>query len=136
MDVELTGVVCQFFGIVLHFALFVWACVDTNRYNRTKVGKDAEKVAAGIIEKMVESGAIIRPPGQAYAPPQQYSYPQPGYQVPQGQMYPQMQPQMQGQMYPQMQPQMQQHGQMYPAPPAAVAAAGPSKDSGVAPRYA
>ena len=64
-NVELTAVVCQFFGLVLHFTLFVWACVDTHRHRRGKVGKDAEKLAAGIVQKMIENGAIVPPPGQA-----------------------------------------------------------------------
>ncbi|KAF9692712.1 hypothetical protein EKO04_009045 [Ascochyta lentis] len=63
---ELTGVVCQFIGLVLHFALFVWACVDCHAHRRRRVSNDAEKMAAGIIEKMVQSGAIVPPPGQAH----------------------------------------------------------------------
>ncbi|KAJ4354880.1 Suppressor protein stp22 of temperature-sensitive alpha-factor receptor and arginine permease [Ascochyta clinopodiicola] len=63
---ELTGVVCQFLGLVLHFALFVWACVDCHRHRHSKVSKDAEKIAAGIVEKMVLSGAVVPPPGQAH----------------------------------------------------------------------
>ncbi|KAL1601212.1 hypothetical protein SLS59_005364 [Nothophoma quercina] len=57
--VELTGTVCQFLGLVLHFALFVWACIDTHRHRRTKVSKDAEMLAAGIVEKMVQNGTVI-----------------------------------------------------------------------------
>jgi hypothetical protein len=95
MDVVLTGVVCQFLNLVLHFALFVWACIDTNRRNRTKVSKDAEKIAAGIVEKMIASGSVVRAPMATYAAPHQqqmqYGFP----------------PQQQGQMmYPH--PQMQQ----------------------------
>lgn len=63
-----TGVVCQWIGLVLHFALFVWACVDCHKYRRSKVSKDAEKIAAGIVEKMVRNGAIIPPPQQAHMP--------------------------------------------------------------------
>jgi hypothetical protein len=133
MDVVLTGVVCQFINLILHFALFVWACVDTSQRNRTKVSKDAEKIAAGIVEKMIQNGALIRPPPQSYAPPQQYAYPQQGYQMPmQQQQY----------MYPQMQQQQQQQGAMFPAhapapaPAPAPAAAGPSTEKSVGPRYA
>ncbi|KAI2481022.1 hypothetical protein Ptr902_08048 [Pyrenophora tritici-repentis] len=62
-NVLLTGVVCQFFGLVLHFALFVWACVDTHQRRRGRVGRDAEKLAAGIVQKMIENGAVVPPPG-------------------------------------------------------------------------
>jgi hypothetical protein len=64
--VELTGTVCQFLGLVLHFALFVWACVDTHKHRRTKVSKDAEILAAGIVEKMVQNGTVIPSSGQAH----------------------------------------------------------------------
>ncbi|KZM18494.1 uncharacterized protein EKO05_0007688 [Ascochyta rabiei] len=63
---ELTGVVCQFIGLALHFALFVWACVDCHKHRHSKVSKDAEKIAAGIVEKMVQSGAVVPPPGRAH----------------------------------------------------------------------
>ena len=63
---ELTGVVCQFLGLVLHFVLFVWACVDCHRYRHLGVSKDAEKLAAGIVEKMIQSGAVIPPSHQAH----------------------------------------------------------------------
>lgn len=139
VNVNLTGVVCQFFGLVLHFVLFVWACVDTNRYNRTKVSKDAEKLAAGIVQTMIKEGAIMPPPGQAYMRPQQ------------GQgMYYQLPPQQQQQAYPMamMYPQQMQ-GQYQsmtsgpatnmPGPAAqgpATGVPGPSNEKGVGPRYA
>ncbi|KAF2793835.1 hypothetical protein K505DRAFT_305042 [Melanomma pulvis-pyrius CBS 109.77] len=63
--VELTGVVCQGLAFILHFALFVWACVDTHRRNKRKTSGDAEKLAADIIGRMVRDGAIIQPPGMA-----------------------------------------------------------------------
>ncbi|PVI00877.1 hypothetical protein DM02DRAFT_490398, partial [Periconia macrospinosa] len=91
---ELTATVCQFIALLLHFVLFVWACVDTHRRRRGKVGKDAEKLAAEIVQKMITNGAIIPPPGQAHvrpmAPPQQQFYPQ---QYPQYQQYQQFAPQ-------------------------------------------
>lgn len=65
MGVTLTGVVCQWFGFVLEFVLFVWACVDTHRHRRSKVSQDAEKLAAGIVQTMIQHGAVIPPPGQA-----------------------------------------------------------------------
>jgi hypothetical protein len=87
-SVELTGVVMQFFGLLLHFALFVWACVDCNRYNRTKTSKDAEKIAAGIVQTMITNGAVVPPPGQAHMRPA-WAQPQMGYyQLPPQQGYP------------------------------------------------
>ncbi|RMZ70443.1 hypothetical protein GMOD_00000534 [Pyrenophora seminiperda CCB06] len=75
VNVEYTAVVCQFFGLVLHFALFVWACVDTHRRRRGKVGKDAEKLAAGIVQKMIENGTMV-PQSQALQYPPQAMYAQ------------------------------------------------------------
>lgn len=71
LHVMLTGLVCQYLGLLLHIALFIWACVDTHYYNRTKVSKDAEKLAAGIVKTMIENGAILPPPGQAFLRQQQ-----------------------------------------------------------------
>lgn len=134
-SVELTGVVCQFAGLVIHFILFVWACIDCHRYNRTKVSKDAEKIAANIVQTMITNGAIIPPPGQAHMRPAgPWAQPQMGYYQlpPQGQMYP-----MAATRTPQGQPMIQQ----YPAPqgmqgPVAGGGAGPSNEKGVGPRYA
>ncbi|KAI4621301.1 uncharacterized protein J4E87_006929 [Alternaria ethzedia] len=99
-NVTLTGVVCQFFGLVIHFALFVWACVDCHRHRRRTTSKDAEKLAAEIVQNMISNGAVVPPPGQAHMKPQ------PG-QV----MYYQMPPNQQG--YPNQPPYMQQGpGQM------------------------
>lgn len=64
--VELTAVVCQWLGLVLHFALFVWACVDCHKHRHSKVSSDAEKLAAGIVQTMVQNGAIVPPPGQPH----------------------------------------------------------------------
>lgn len=61
--VELTAVVTQWLGLVLHFTLFVWACVDCHRYRHSKISKDAEKLAAGIVQNMVQNGAVVPPPG-------------------------------------------------------------------------
>ncbi|ORY10982.1 hypothetical protein BCR34DRAFT_601736 [Clohesyomyces aquaticus] len=102
-NVEVVGVVCQFIALLLHFILFVWACVDTNRRNSRAVNKDAEKLAAEIVMNMVRSGAIIQNPQAvpaAYMPPGNYSqYPQYAQQPQIGQM---------GQMQPLMYPQMAQ----------------------------
>jgi hypothetical protein len=138
-SVEMTGVVCQFFGLVLHFALFVWACVDCHRHNRSKISKDAEKMAASIVQTMISNGAVIPPPGQAHMRPaapwgqQQMGY----YQLPpqQGQAYPMMT------MYPQGMPMGQPGPQQYHAPqggmaPGAPGVAGPSNEKSEGPRYA
>jgi hypothetical protein len=138
-SVETTGIVCQFFGLVLHFALFVWACVDCHRYNRSKISKDAEKMAANIVQTMITNGAIIPPPGQAHMRPvapwghQQMGY----YQLPpqQGQAYPMMA------MHPQSNPMGPPGQQQYHMPqggmaPAAPGVAGPSNEKSEGPRYA
>jgi len=141
LHVALTGVVCQFLCLVLHFTLFVWACVDTHYYNRTKVSKDAEKLAAGIVQTMIVNGAILPPPGQAHLPQQRMGHgatAQPIYHQGSGQ---------QGQgMHPM---GMQNNGQAMHMPPAqyhagtpvetsamAIAPAGPSGEKGQAARYA
>ncbi|KAF2661575.1 hypothetical protein K491DRAFT_561286, partial [Lophiostoma macrostomum CBS 122681] len=59
VGVETTGLACQYLCLLLHLALFIWACVDTSRRNRSKVSKDAEKLAANIVMNMVRSGAIV-----------------------------------------------------------------------------
>lgn len=64
--VELTAVVTQWLGLLLHFTLFVWACVDCHKYRHSRVSKDAEKLAAGIVQNMVQNGAIVPPPGQVH----------------------------------------------------------------------
>jgi hypothetical protein len=137
--VETTGIVCQFFGLVLHFALFVWACVDCHRRNRSKVSKDAEKIAANIVQTMISNGAILPPPGQAHMRPAAPWGQQPMgyYQLPQqqGQAYPMTA------MYPQQMPMGPPGQQQYPAPhgmmaPAATGAAGPSNEKSAGPRYA
>ena len=63
LNVVVTGSVCQFICLVLHFALFVWACVDTHRRNRRRVSKDAQKLANDIVLNMVKSGAVVRTHG-------------------------------------------------------------------------
>lgn len=146
---ELTGVVCQFIGLVLHFALFVWACVDCHKHRRSKVSTDAEKIAAGIVEKMVQSGAVVPPPGQAHmrtAGWQANYHPLPGSsnglagpgsgQLMQGQhpMYAQPMPgqPMRGQGVP---PGQQLYEQPLPPLPPRHQQAGPSSDKGVAASY-
>ncbi|KAF1937484.1 hypothetical protein EJ02DRAFT_458696 [Clathrospora elynae] len=134
LNVELTGIVCQFFGLVLHFALFVWACIDTHRYNRTKVSTDAEKLAAEIVQTMITNGAVVPPPGRGMyyqLPPQQGYSMQPVYaqQWPGQQQY--MAP---GQQMQQMAPGQYAGNQGMAAPE--MGAAGPSNEKGQGPRYA
>jgi hypothetical protein len=62
--VELTAVVCQWLAVVLHFTLFVWACVDCHKKRRGKISNDAEKLAASIVQSMVQNGAIVPTPRQ------------------------------------------------------------------------
>jgi hypothetical protein len=141
--VEMTGVVCQFFGLVLHLVLFVWACVDCHRYRRSKVSKDAEKLAADIVQTMITNGAVIPPPGQAHMRPgapwgqqQQMGYyqlPQNGQGYPMQAMYPQVMSQ--GQHMPQ-QSQQSYHQQQGMMPPTMTGAAGPSNEKSEGPRYA
>lgn len=115
-NVELAGVVCQYFGLVLHLALFIWACVDTHVYNRSKVSSDAEKLAAGIVQTMISNGAVVPPPGQAYVRPGMY------YQLPPQQAYPM------ANMHPQAQQGYMQHPHMQQPQPRM---AGPSVAPGV-----
>ena len=134
-SVQLTGVVCQFFSLIIHLVLFIWACVDCARHNRKKVSKDAEVLAASIVQTMITNGAVIPPPGQAHmrAWGQQ---PMGYYQLPphqQGQAYP-----MQA-MYPYPHPQQGMAvvpGQPMIGPQTGFAAAGPSNEKSQGPRYA
>lgn len=143
-NVELTGIVMQFFGLLLHFALFVWACVDCHRYNRTKTNKDAEKIAAGIVQTMITNGAVVPPPGQAHMRPA-WAQPQMGYyQLPPQQGYPM------ANVYPQQMPpnqpgaSQQFYGSQHPggpstgpaASPAARSVSGLSNEKSEGPRYA
>lgn len=132
VSVELAGVVCQFISLVLHFTLFVWACVDTHHHNRNKVSKDAEKIAAGIVQTMINNGAVIPPPGQAYMRPAmgQGMY----YQLPPQQAYPlaTMYPQRAPDQYQQMAPGQYRAGGSAASGPAT----GPSDEKSQGPRFA
>jgi heme/copper-type cytochrome/quinol oxidase subunit 2 len=132
-NTELTATVCQFLGLFLHLVLFIWACVDTNRRKSRKVGKDAEKIAADIVMKMVQAGAIIPPPGAAHMRPIPGQMPphmmQPG-QIPPHMMQPgqvpphmmqqgQIPPHMMQQMFPQQYQNQQHYGHFAPQVPQA-----------------
>ncbi|KAF2451953.1 hypothetical protein P171DRAFT_438603 [Karstenula rhodostoma CBS 690.94] len=125
-NLDLTATVCQFIALLIHFILFVWACVDTHRRNTRGVSKDAEKLAADIVMNMVKNGAIIPAPGQAYFPPMAHQGASMGA-VPM--MFPQQQ------YYPVQQFQGQHPG-MYNAPPSQPAVASSSNEKGAGPRYA
>lgn len=87
VSAELTAVVCQFISLIAHLILFIWACVDCHRYRKSRTSQDAEKLAANIVQTMIENGAIIPPPGQARMRPIPWG--QPGhYQLSSGQSYP------------------------------------------------
>ncbi|KAF2686797.1 hypothetical protein K458DRAFT_416140 [Lentithecium fluviatile CBS 122367] len=131
---ELAATVCQFLGLLFHFVLFVWACVDTHRRNSRKVGKDAEKMAAEIVMKMVQSGAIIPAPGPAHmrSMPGQM----PPHMMHQGQIPPHMMQQMFPQQYPQ-----QHYGHFAPQPQPPTTSIQPtvassSNEKGAGPRFA
>ncbi|KAH7402938.1 hypothetical protein BKA66DRAFT_404389 [Pyrenochaeta sp. MPI-SDFR-AT-0127] len=132
VSIHLVGAICQFIGLTLHLALFIWACVDTHHHNRSKVSKDAEKIAAGIVQTMINNGAVVPPPGQAYMRPAvgQGMY----YQLPPQQAYPM------ATMYPQQMPAQTQRaasGQHRAgASPTPGPVAGPSDEKSQGPRYA
>jgi hypothetical protein len=147
-SVELTNLVCQFFGLVIHLALFIWACVDCHRYRRGKVSKDAEKMAANIVQTMIHNGAVLPPPGQAQVMPGPqwgtqgmgyYQLPPQGHPAyPMANMYPQGYQASQGYQTPQGYHVPQQQ---YGAPQGVMSGgngqvAGPSGEKGVGPRYA
>ena len=56
--VEWTAVACQAIAVLLHFALFVWACCDTHARNSKRTRKDAEAIAERIILDLREKGQI------------------------------------------------------------------------------
>ncbi|KAJ4351173.1 uncharacterized protein N0V89_006512 [Didymosphaeria variabile] len=126
-NIDLTVTVCQFIALVMHFILFVWACIDTHRRNSRSVSKDAEKLAAEIVMNMVKSGAVIPAPGQAHFPPMA----QQG--APMGLQYPQQQYQPYPQQYPGQYTTPVSQGNA-PIPQPAVASS--SNEKGAGPRYA
>ncbi|KAF2865410.1 hypothetical protein BDV95DRAFT_507000 [Massariosphaeria phaeospora] len=69
IGIETTSTVCQFVALALHFALFIWACIDTHHRNSTTVNKDAERLAADIVVNMVKNGALVQAPGIQTHPP-------------------------------------------------------------------
>ena len=57
--VEWTGVACQAAAVILHFALFVWACCDTHARNSRRTRKQAEGIAEKIILDLRDRGQIL-----------------------------------------------------------------------------
>ncbi|MCJ1313542.1 hypothetical protein MMC25_007221 [Agyrium rufum] len=52
------GVALTYVAVLLHFTLFVWACVDTHRRNADKVDRRATVIAQTMIAEMAERGII------------------------------------------------------------------------------
>jgi hypothetical protein len=56
--VLITSALMQYLAVLLHFTLFVWACVDTNRRRRQKGLGQAQLIAEKIIEDMQKKGQL------------------------------------------------------------------------------
>ncbi|KAL1630076.1 hypothetical protein SLS54_000936 [Diplodia seriata] len=146
----LVGVIFTFICTILHFITFVWACVDTNRRNKSKQSLTVKYAAERIVQEMVQSGQLVRPaPAMmagggggypAHGAPMMRGYPPQGQPMMRG-YPPQGQPMMrggnpQGQTMDRSLPPLQEFYSPAPrAPPAAAkaparapAAQGPSQD--------
>jgi hypothetical protein len=55
---DVTVATAQIIVLLLHFALFVWGCVDTNRRNRSKRGDNAHFLAQAMVQDMQHRGMI------------------------------------------------------------------------------
>ena len=55
---EIVAAALQWINMLLHFVLFVWACVDTHRYNREFKQKKVNAVADRVIQDMQARGLI------------------------------------------------------------------------------
>ncbi|KAK3704887.1 hypothetical protein LTR37_013578 [Vermiconidia calcicola] len=63
--VEIVAATTQWLGVLLHFVLFVWACVDTNRRNKSR---QTQALADRVIKDMQARGLItVHDPGVARA---------------------------------------------------------------------
>ncbi|KAL9121696.1 MAG: hypothetical protein Q9187_001747 [Circinaria calcarea] len=56
--VELVGSTFTFLAVLLHFTLFVWACVDVQRRNNGIVDRRAAAIAQNLIAEMAERGVL------------------------------------------------------------------------------
>ncbi|MCJ1479509.1 hypothetical protein MMC13_008195 [Lambiella insularis] len=59
--IELVGAIFSCIIVLLHFTLFVWACVDTHNRRGRKVDKRATKLAQSMIAEMTERGILPAP---------------------------------------------------------------------------
>jgi len=57
--VEIAGSAFQYLAVLLHFVLFVWACVDTHKRNRPGRGGQEGKLAEGIVADEEKHGLIV-----------------------------------------------------------------------------
>ena len=55
---EIVAAIVQWIGVGVHFALFVWACVDVHRRNRGVKDKEMQGVAESLIRDMQARGII------------------------------------------------------------------------------
>ncbi|EKG13108.1 hypothetical protein MPH_09785 [Macrophomina phaseolina MS6] len=63
------GAIFTWLCLVLHFILFVWACVDTHRRNRAKEATTAQIAAERIVQEMIATGQLVRPAPVFMRPP-------------------------------------------------------------------
>ena len=55
--------VVQWMNVILHFALFVWACVDTHRRNKGKSVRKTQAVADRVLQDMQSRGLVMSAAG-------------------------------------------------------------------------
>ena len=68
---------------IIHFTLFIFACIDTHRRRRNKTDVRANKIAQDIIAEMTQRGVLPAPQHQQQQPlPQQQYQPQPQQKYP------------------------------------------------------
>ncbi|KAI9706113.1 MAG: hypothetical protein M1836_005519 [Candelina mexicana] len=72
-EVEAAGVAFAFVVMILHFALFVAACIDVHALNRSKDEQRAVKVAETIIAGMEKRGQLPYQQQPPYQPAQYYT---------------------------------------------------------------
>lgn len=70
--VEVVGCAFTFLAVLLHFTLFVWACVDVNRRNKEIVDRRAAVIAQTMVTEMAQQGVLSS--NQRF-PPQQHAAP-------------------------------------------------------------
>lgn len=58
LALDVTVAVAEILALLMHFTLFVWACVDTHRRNSSKKGDQAQVIAQAIIQDMQERGLV------------------------------------------------------------------------------